>query len=573
MLQLLKTDSYYVPYLLVFTSALFAICANTKENNNNFKEYNLVRVFSTFFSLAITFANYKVWSDFSLTMMVNGGTLLPVDEGILFHLIYIAVCCLITAVGSWCAFYNILLWIARNINKIVWKINKYRIRPIYVFVIMFVGICIINMTILFCSQYPGVLTPDSISQVEQLLQNNYSNHHPFYHTLLIKLFVMIGMKMAGDINVGVACYAVFQIVVMAMIFAYTIMTFVEIGIHKKWIIIAAAFYVLMPYHIMYSFTIWKDVLFGGFVLMFVVSCYRCLKKVGIKVPNYIFLAVSSLGICLFRSNGFFAFVIVVISGILLFKNKEKKVICIMVCAMCLGFFMKHIALSNMGVTQPDLIESLSIPVQQIARVITAGKSLTEDETYLIGEIVDIDLVSNSYKDYISDPIKYLVREKGNQQMISEHKWEYIKAYITIGLRNPILYVTAWIDETKGYINGGYSYWRWQYGVYDNDFGIYATTKCENLNRLFEEYVGIFEENPILQGLLCIGLFVWLDVIMLFIGILRKDKYSIFATIPLLAVVLSLLIATPVFSEFRYAYSVFCALPVVIAITLCPSERS
>ena len=34
-------------------------------------------------------------------------------------------------------------------------------------------------------------------------------------------------------------------------------------------------------------------------------------------------------------------------------------------------------------------------------------------------------------------------------------------------------------------------------------------------------------------------------------------------IPVLAIIVSLLISTPVYAEFRYAYSVFCSLPFVI----------
>lgn len=49
----------------------------------------------------------------------------------------------------------------------------------------------------------------------------------------------------------------------------------------------------------------------------------------------------------------------------------------------------------------------------------------------------------------------------------------------------------------------------------------------------------------------------------FASIARKDKTGIFMAIPVLAIIVSLLISTPVYAEFRYAYSVFCSLPFVI----------
>ena len=37
---------------------------------------------------------------------------------------------------------------------------------------------------------------------------------------------------------------------------------------------------------------------------------------------------------------------------------------------------------------------------------------------------------------------------------------------------------------------------------------------------------------------------------------KRNKYIVSLTIPLLAIIATLLVATPVFSEFRYAYAVF-----------------
>ena len=44
------------------------------------------------------------------------------------------------------------------------------------------------------------------------------------------------------------------------------------------------------------------------------------------------------------------------------------------------------------------------------------------------------------------------------------------------------------------------------------------------------------------------------------------------TVPVLAVVLTLLIATPVASEFRYAYAVFTCLPMMTAAVFCQDDK-
>ena len=63
-----------------------------------------------------------------------------------------------------------------------------------------------------------------------------------------------------------------------------------------------------------------------------------------------------------------------------------------------------------------------------------------------------------------------------------------------------------------------------------------------------------------------------DILMFIIALLRKDKQGAFASLPILAIVLSLLVATPVYSEFRYIYAAFCALPMIITIVLRPLDN-
>lgn len=38
-------------------------------------------------------------------------------------------------------------------------------------------------------------------------------------------------------------------------------------------------------------------------------------------------------------------------------------------------------------------------------------------------------------------------------------------------------------------------------------------------------------------------------------------------IPFLALIFSLMIATPVFAEFRYAYAIFCGIPFIVVIAI------
>lgn len=552
--QLLSTDAYYVPYLFVIIPAFICLFLNSKDflkDGFSVKKSMrwLIGIFAFAYAIMVTLANYPMW-------IVGGMT------GIFILAIVL--------LGSFFAFGNILLWIVFNTGKIEWKVRG-NWKPLKVFFIAFAIMAVINIAILFLCNYPGNLTPDSIWQMQQLITNQYSNHHPFYDTLTIKVFVAIGYRLFHDINAAVACYSVFSILFMAASFSFSIATVDELHAPKWIVVVLAMFFALMPYHIMYSMTMWKDILFGAFVLLFTVFFFRTMAGMSMKPFNWIGLVISSFGVCLFRSNGYFAFVFTALCFLALFKLRKKKILAMMLIVLACSFVLKHPVLNALGVTQPDLIESLSVPAQQVARDVVDHNDLTDGQQKLLSKVIDIDQIKDNYNPGLSDPIKNLVRAKGNEDYIKEHAGQFIKLYFSLGAKHPFTFLRGWIDQTKGYWNAGYSYWRWSDGVTENDYGIYRTVKSEKVNALFDAYCSKFESLPPFLIFLSIGFFDWLMFLALFTSIVRKDRIGVMLSIPTIMTVFSLLVATPVFAEFRYDYAVFCALPIVLVLVLRPED--
>ena len=182
-------------------------------------------------------------------------------------------------------------------------------------------------------------------------------------------------------------------------------------------------------------------------------------------------------------------------------------------------------------------------------------------------------VPEYYTPGLSDPIKDLVRASGNQSYIVEHKGEFLKLYVQLGLKYPFSYLFGWIDQTKGYWNGGYNYWRWYLDTQGNNFGIVRQPGSETVKHLVEEYFWFFETSPLLQAFLSIGLHSWLALAGAYGAWVKRDRRALLvAAVPIL-VVLSLLAATPVYTEFRYAYSLFCAMPFLLTVCLTPREET
>ena len=282
--------------------------------------------------------------------------------------------------------------------------------------------------------------------------------------------------------------------------------------------------------------------------------------------NYIGFSVCGPFICLIRSNGLFAYVFVFLALIML-ARKQKKLAYIMLITIAVSLLLKHGVLKFIGVTPPDTVESLSIPLQQISRVIAEDGYIEDADRQLILRVMDIDRVKDTYDPEISDPIKNLIRDCGDQEYLAQNKGAFALAYLRTLAHNPMKYVLAWTDSTCGYWHSGYGYWVWYWDVESNPYGITRSVASPGMLHVMDEYLWLFYNNNILQMFTSIGLFVWIMLVLLAVCIFTGNRAGIISTVPVLAILLSLLISSPVFSEFRYMYAMFCALPVITAITL------
>lgn len=80
---------------------------------------------------------------------------------------------------------------------------------------------------------------------------------------------------------------------------------------------------------------------------------------------------------------------------------------------------------------------------------------------------------------------------------------------------------GWVDQTKGYWNGGYRYWHFP-APFDNDLGIQTAPPSKAAYSLFTAYEGLFENCPPLQLTLSIGLGSWLLLLCLYAAIAQKN---------------------------------------------------
>lgn len=435
--------------------------------------------------------------------------------------------------------------------------------------------------------YPGILTPDSINQFEQVLgMKPFSNHHPWLHTLTISLFYHIGSLFTSNLNDAFVFFTVFQICFMAFAASYLVWVISKYTKSLPLLTGIIALYALLPYHNVMAICIWKDVMFGGTLLLFCTSLFYLLKEGITKhtIPSTVLYFISGFLMCLYRSNGWYAFVVTFPFLLFAFRKQWKLVYPLHFALLALVLLVKGPVMNHYEVKQPDFIESISIPLQQVGRVIATGQELTQTQQESIDKIMNASYVPELYAEYISDNMKELVRAK-NPEYLAEHKGEYLKLWIELGLTYPDIYLDAYVAQTRGYYSPSAVYSVAEVdGIIDSDTGLYREYLLSGkiIVKVREILIKLQEMIPMYGALWSMGSLFWGTLLFLGLAIGKCNKLTLKTPmnfldlltvwIPNVAVIGTLLIATPVAIEFRYAYNLAYCLPLYFAVMLITKEN-
>lgn len=421
-------------------------------------------------------------------------------------------------------------------------------------------------------QYPGIMTPDSINQFEQILGViPWSNHHPWVHTLVFGLFYHIGYALTKNMVIAVSVYTFFQMCLLAGSVAYFISTLRSHKIRPFVLLMIMAFYALIPYHAVFSVTVWKDIPFAAAVLLFSCAIFRLSVQNNVCAKNLLIFMISSVMICLFRSNGWYAFLLALPFLLFGFRHKAKAVYPPLFAALLLAIIVKYPVMSAFHVQQPDFIESVSIPMQQITAVICNDRYLSEEELALIEQVVDLTYIRDLYNPTFADNIKELVRA-GNQDYLVAHKKEFLKLWIDLGLRYPGDYLTAYVHQTYGYWYPDSFYLVAEAeGVSATNLGVSHTPLIGGplVIKAKEIAVKLGSMVPIYGTLWSMGVACWVLLFSISVTVIRRDYHRLICYLPGLSLLLSVLVATPVATEFRYVYFLVLCLPFYLITAILP----
>lgn len=548
--HLRDTDSFYSVYVLCAFAGIFCMFDNARNPRELSRRTGVwLGVLSGLFSLATLLANYPLFQ--------------PVTS--LLNLLNMA----LSLAGGFLITWNLLVCLASRLP--LEPDSSERNHPGAFFWTVFGGIAAVNLLYLFFCCYPCIMAYDSFASFRQILGlAAYDNRMPYWFTRTIGFFFEIGCALFGEINAAVAFYTVFQVLFLSACFAYALLTLYQARVPRWFLGIAGFLYALLPYNLKFNVTIGKDVLFGVAGLLTITALYRILRGIGrSRIWNYVVFALGSLGFCLWRTNGWYAYLVTALVLLICLRRQYPRLLAVMAVLLVVCGSLLNPYFQAKDIAGTDYIEAIAIPFQQVAQVVANDRELSAQDEALLSESFDLELVKELYTPGHVDVIKYDALR--NRAYFLEHLGEYFSLWLRLGLKYPGEYLTSWIDQTKGYWNSGYDVGVNDQGIAANELGIRQSGTDNLLSRLYAAAYRYVERPVILQFLKSSGFAAWVVVVCFLICALQGRR-EFLLSVPALVILAGLWFGTPVYAEFRYSYPVFITTPLLMGAALFGTKK-
>lgn len=431
------------------------------------------------------------------------------------------------------------------------------------------GLVVVVFFMWWLSLYPGVMTSDSMFQVQQALgYNPWTNHHPVVHTFIVFVFMSIGNVLGFSMR-GLGLFTLFQLILFAFLIGYMAKFLFKRGVSIIVVGCLVALFIFNPIHGVYSVTVWKDVIFAIIFCFFTIQVIKITEMHAsyFTLSNSLQLALLAFLISTMRNNGFY--VVLLSTPVIIFMSQGfRKQVSIVLCSSLISAFLLTGPIYNaLGIISGSTREALSIPLQQIARISRDhGDSLTDEQIDQINLFLDFETIRNTYYPIVSDNVKNTFKDDN----FSEHKGEFVKLWLSLVVQYPVTATEATAMNTFRYWSIPNDYWVLEEGIYLNEIGIQQQPKIDTGKKILEKW-NLNRNKPIVSDVYSLGIYIWLIIVLAYIYVKRMNYQYMIVLLPLALLWLTN-IASPVNGEYRYMYALVITLPFLMSYLFKPSKR-
>jgi hypothetical protein len=418
------------------------------------------------------------------------------------------------------------------------------------------ALCALTWSLGWLARYPGVMSPDSLDQWQQLISGRYNDWHPVASTLF--------MKFAASVWPSPAAVVLLQLVLMLALVAAVLGLAVRRQVPRRGIIALGLAFALLPANGAMLACLWKDIpfgiSFGAFTLMLVWLTAQPHGPLG-TVPALVLLALA-LTASLLRHNGLPA-VFAGLGALALAQPARRGRLVQLLVALVLGFTAWQWGVRNLlhapGAPAVEMLGSQ--PLQQVATIVANHPdAITSSKRRRLEAVVPwsawlqhtsrVDVEDLKFHPaFDSAPIR---RDPGGYFRLW---WELVSSHPGLALRAAL--------RQSGVIWNPIFFARDTYptGIVPNDLGLQPAPPWPALSAALERGDTVLRRWPlqVLVSPACV------HFILLAAGVWGAVSTGWTAVVPfvpafVLVALYALILPVP---DFRYFFPVFVALPILL----------
>lgn len=301
----------------------------------------------------------------------------------------------------------------------------------------------------FLSVYPGFFVYDAQDEYIQVATRNFSSHHPLMHVLMLGGIIHLIYKITGSYNLGIACYTLFQMVILSGILSYALLVMKKKGTSFFIRIVWMLYFGLFPVIVMFSLCSAKDGLFTGMLLLlFLFLRELCKNPEKFFASKYYKIAffITAVGMMLLRHNGVYAYLVLAVLLYFIYTKYRKEIGILLFSAVLVYYIVNSAMIFIFSAYHGEKQEILTVPIQQMARVYNSEKDeLPIEDLQTLYEILP-EYALRFYTPKVSDGVKYHF----NNEAFSKDPGKYLTLWMRWGIKHPFTYLNAWFMTSYGF---------------------------------------------------------------------------------------------------------------------------
>lgn len=424
----------------------------------------------------------------------------------------------------------------------------------------------------YLTYFPGGIGNDDFECTRMCLGLiPWTNHNPVFYVFLMKLFIKIA---AGNLTMAFGIMSFLQMIAFAVVLSLSLIWLTRRKT-KIWFVYAAlCFFALHPIVAIYSIYVTKDVMFACVVILLTLFLLdfcdainvRDIKKLPAK--RWVQLGILSLLTIITRNNGTLIVFLLAVFMVATLKRFRKELLLVFATVFLINGLYKGPVWKLCGIEKQSFAESASIPLSQVAYTICNDGVIEGEDREYLEKLMPFDRVKEEYQPGYTDSYKF--SEYFDKELLDSDPMQFLKTWAHLLPNNFGDYVEIYLMQTSGYWDYGISNTVATQGVQYNDLGIVGIDCIEkvlgfSIEGITTELILVARKLPVLCLLSQMAIEI-LAVILVTINLWRKNrKHLILPMIPLLALWVTIMIATPAHCLFRYMCPIFFMWPLLFCL--------